>query len=451
LKPYSLRLRLLVGGALWIILALVMVGVAIVVTFSAIVYDDQQADLQVSFNRLVAGLTPEATKPVSARALTDARYQAPLGGLYWQIEDLDTDRLYRSRSLWDHRLTLPGPDGFLSLPGPGGQTVNALSRVIVVPVDYGEAKYRITVAEDRGLREAVIAQFRFDLALALTMVGLALVAAAVFQVHFGLRPLAALHDALGNVRAGSAARLPEEFPAEVLPLVAEVNALIDAQEAALTDARGQAADLAHGLKTPMAVLRATAARLRDRGESGEADGIDMLCDEMAERVDYNIALSKLRTGRFVRGAEADLNQAVRRSVSVLRKTERGEGLFWQLDIKEPISVALDPHDLMELVGVLLENAAKWARSRVDVRCFTDRDGARLEIVDDGAGVSEDQLALLGERGRRLDESRPGHGLGLAIARQIVARCGGQLGLERSGDTGGMLVRLRLPRPSAAVA
>jgi signal transduction histidine kinase len=179
------------------------------------------------------------------------------------------------------------------------------------------------------------------------------------------------------------------------------------------------------------------------GQRAEADIIRMLGEEMNERIQYQLKLSRLRIRSQSQGVQSSINDAVLRSVSVLRKTPQGEHLNWRVDLGESIEVDVDEHDLMEMIGVLLENACKWAMTRVDVVATKGGDMAKLRVDDDGGGLTDAQIASLGERGRRLDQSRPGEGLGLAIVFEIVRLNNGRLDLARS-PLGGLQVELQLP-------
>jgi len=447
--PRSLRLRLLAGAGLWIALALLVAGTAIAYMFIASVERDQQRDLAATFSRVVALIDPALSPPGLTGVLTDPRYDTPFGGLYWQVEDIAQGDIGRSRSLWDFVLqsaALPAADTgalFTTLAGPSGQTLSALVRDIRLKTVTATLALRVTIAEDRAALDATIARFGWELATALLLLGGALIAAAWLQVHLGLSPLQKLRAGIEAIRRGEGDRLEGDFPAEVMPLTAEVNELLRSQQASIDFARARAADLAHGLKTPLAVLATTADTLRSKSDPETAALVEQLAGEMADRVDYHLRLSRLRLRTRTHTLSASLGEALRRTVAVLRKTHDGEQLEWALELGEPLAVDIDDHDLVELVGVLLENAAKWARSNVHVEARRTGGMAEVRISDDGPGLSEEQIAGLGTRGRKLDESKKGSGLGVSIALDIVALNNGTLDFERS-ERGGLLITLQLP-------
>jgi signal transduction histidine kinase len=208
---------------------------------------------------------------------------------------------------------------------------------------------------------------------------------------------------------------------ELQPLVQEVNGLLEAREAMMERSRARAADLAHGLKTPLAAVHGIAERLRDKGNGAEADLLQDLSLEMSARVDYQMRLAALRVRTSAHSMQASLNAAVIRTLTVLKKTGRGEQLHWVANLSHDYWVDVHRQDLMELVGVTLEN----------------------EIIDDGPGIPPDQMQSLGQRGVRLDQSLPGTGLGLAIASEILEINHGDMQFAEAAG-GGLAVTITLP-------
>ncbi len=449
MTPRSLRLRLLGGAALWILLALIVAGIAIGWIFRANVERQVQQGLVASLNRLVAQIDPFAPVPVPEDALPDPRYATPFSGLYWQVEDIASGAAWRSRSLWDQVLaTGAGPGGggelFLTLPGPDRQALSALLREIRFATGNEQVRaFRVTLAENRALLDESINRFGIDLAIALGVLAIALIAAASLQVQLGLLPLQSVRAGIGAVRRGETPALPPDYPAEVLPLVGEVNELLAQQQASIDFARARASDLAHGLKTPLSVLQGLGTHLAEKGDAESARLVDEITAEMDDRVDYQLRLSRLRLRTKAHQLSASLNEAVDRTVAVLVRTRDGERLEWTVDVKPGLVVDIDRHDLTELVGVMLENAAKWGKSRVRIEGRAEGGLAVLGIADDGPGLSEAEIEKLGVRGQRLDESRRGSGLGIAIALEIVAINSGTVSFGRAPE-GGLSVRVALP-------
>ena len=443
----SLRLRLLVLAAASIVVALVVAGVFILSSFSAAIETERRDDLRGRLDRLTAAIDPTAVELTGPQPFGDPAYDAPLGGLYWQIKDLDTGKLVRSRSLWDDELPFAtgdqAGDTLSEAAGPDKGGVIALSRRISVEGAGATRHLSVTVAEARNRDDDPIQRFGLNLLFALCVVSLVLVLAATVQVHLGLSPLGILRRQIGDVRAGAMQRLPAANAAELEPVVGQINELLEAQEATIAFARERAADLAHGLKTPLAVLSASSERLRASGDRVNADLLQMLADQMNARIDYQLRMARLRFRTRAQGTSSSLNETVLRSVAVLRRSTTGERLSWAVDLKQELRADIDEHDLMELAGIVLENASKWAERRVLISGERRNHEVELCVEDDGAGLDDSQISQLGTRGVRLDESIPGEGIGLAIAFAVAHLNRGSLTIDRS-YLGGARVRVLLP-------
>ncbi|GGE03776.1 ATPase [Aureimonas endophytica] len=445
----SLRFRLVLGAAVWIAAALVLAGAAIAYLFTDSLERNVRADISATMSRLVALIDPDAPAgaPVLTGALPDARYETPASGIYWQVTDLGSGARTRSRSLWDHVLaTGPEDEGrrFATVDGPLGQSLLSLSLLARFPAANGERRYEVVVAQDRASLDGAIRRFGFELAVALLLLGLVLALAALLQVQLGLAPLRRLRQDVEAIRKGAAVSVGAAYPSEVLPLVGEVNELLVSQGKSMEFARARAADLAHGLKTPLAVLGTLEYELGEKGEDAIAAQIAELTREMSERIDYQMRLARLRQRTRLHSFTAPLSRIVCRAVAVLQRTQQGERCEWRVDVAEALDVDMDADDLVELVGVILENAAQWARSRISIEARVDGMTVELRIEDDGPGIAPDDLASIGERGRRLDETMPGTGLSLAIAREIVTLNQGTITFGQA-EPGGLAVAIRLPK------
>ncbi len=260
--------------------------------------------------------------------------------------------------------------------------------------------------------------------------------ATSIQVSLGLRPLDALRRGVADIRSGRRHHLPAEVPVEVRPLVEEVNALLDAQEHEIERSRSRAADLAHGLKTPLAALAADAARLRDRGETTIAQDIEAVGDAMSRHVDRELARARVRGAvRHRDGHSTALAPLVRSLIATLARTPAGMRVTFEPQIADDVQVPLDRTDLAEVLGNLLENAARHAAGRVRIRA--DRSpGRRSSSMTTAKGSCPPQWPRVLERGVRLDERGEGAGLGLAIVQDVLNAYGWQLDLAMS-DLGGL--------------
>ncbi|NVN88475.1 MAG: HAMP domain-containing histidine kinase [Rhodopseudomonas sp.] len=433
----SLRLRLIAGGAAAILIALSVAGVALTILFERHVTRTVVDDLEVHLKQLLGGIDvgPDG-RLVVARPPADPRFVDPLSGLYWQVGD-DRDQLLRSRSLWDTTLSLPidkvapGDVHHHEALGPAGARLMIAERQVTLAIGDRSVPIRAAVAVDLARVSAAGMAFARDLVVALGLLGLVLALATSVQVTLGLRPLDALRHGIADIRSGRNRRLPSGVPAEVLPLVEEVNALLEAQEREIERSRGRAADLAHGLKTPLAALAADAGRLRERGEIKLARDIEAVGDAMSRHVDRELARARLRgESRRSDAAAVELAPLVRSLVTILSRTPAGQRIGFETRIAEEIALPLDRTDLAEVLGNLLDNATRHAKSLV--RISSGPDGRSVCIEDDGDGVAPEARVAVLARGIRLDQRGEGAGLGLAIVQDVLEAYGWSLSLESSG-------------------
>jgi signal transduction histidine kinase len=449
MRQGSLRLRLLAVGAVSIILALAIAGFGLLLLFERHVERRMAAELGSHLNQLVSSLarTADGTLGIGVPP-AEPRFLQPLSGLYWQITEEGTSAVLRSRSLWDATLTVPsdvpaaGEVHQHTIPGPGGASLLAVERRITLPARLGGGTIRAEVAVDRAEVHAAGLAFASDLVPSLALLAAVLIAAAWVQVGVGLRPLDAVRRRLAQVRSGAADRLGAAFPDEVRPLAAEVDHLLDEQEKAIARARARAADLAHGLKTPLTVLGADADELRARGDTRLADEIETITAGMRRHVERELVRARIGL-RARSGTVHPVRPVVEQVVSVLRRTPQGKKLTWEIDATDGLGVRMDAQDLAEILGNLAENAAIWADGTVRIVGRRDGNAVMLRVEDDGPGVPEDRIDAVLARGGRLDETRPGTGLGLAIVGDLVEAYGGLLSLRRS-VLGGLLAEVRLP-------
>lgn len=438
----SLRLRLVVGGIVAILIALTIAGAGLTLLFERHVTRTIGDDLDIYLKQLVAGIDTDVQgKLVVSRPPADPRFADPLSGLYWQVSD-DGGQLLRSRSLWDTALNLPqdhpSPHELHHhvIPGPANARLLVSERRVLLTMSDRRVPVRVAVAADLARVSAAASQFARDLALALGLLGVVLVVATSIQVGLGLRPLDALRRGVADVRSGQRKHLPVDVPVEVKPLVEEVNSLIDAQEREIERSRSRAADLAHGLKTPLAALAADAARLRERGEQDVAQGIEAVGDAMSRHVDRELARARARgTARRRGGVSTPLKPLVNSLIATLARTPVAQRLEFKTSIAGEPSVPLDRTDLAEVLGNLLENAARHAKSQIRVGTDATK-GPAITVEDDGPGIGLVERARVLERGARLDERGEGAGLGLAIIQDVLSAYGWRLVLAGS-ELGGL--------------
>lgn len=430
----SLRLRLLLAGVVSVLAALALSAVGLTLLFEHHVERRVEAELGVYLDQIVAGLERGADGGLTmSRAPADPRFAEPLSGLYWQIRA--GDAVLRSRSLWDVELMLP-PDDLMDgavhrhhIVGPGGADLMAIERSVALPGRLGGGTMRAVVAVDTAEIAAATRAFTVDLLPYLGMIALFLIAAAYAQVAVGLRPLAAVRNRLAAIREGKARRLGQAFPDEILPLAAEVDALLEARETQVEKARARAGDLAHGLKTPLQVLGGDVERLREKGEAVIASEIEQVATAMRRHVERELARARMATGSP--NARARIADVVDRVVAVVARTPAGARLDWSVDIPAETVARIDPDDLSEALGNLVENAARHARSRVAVRTRREADWLIVTVADDGPGIPPEQMEEALQRGGQLDRSGNGAGLGLAIVHDIAEAWSGRVAIRTS--------------------
>jgi len=449
---HSLRGRLLVGTLVWIVASVALAGWGLSDLFRQHLSRQFFAELTLHMNQLTAAFNQDDAGGVAVSGLSDPRFEQPFSGLYWQVDRLAEGTgkaigLLRSRSLWDQDLATPGPaaggeaggrDLRYELEGPQGRYVTALVRTIRPP--EGQDSYRLIVAADRKILEEPIEQFGHILMLALGVLAAGLAMAAGLQVFVGLRPMVRLRRQLALVHDGHSARIQGRFPSEVQPLVDDFNAVLESNEAIVQRARTQAGNLAHALKTPLAVL-ANAA------ENQPGDFGQLVRDQTAQaqrQVAHHLAQARAVVAAQAAGAKAPLGPVIEGLLRVLRKLYQDRGLEIALDdVPARLVFRGQEQDLQEILGNVLENACKWANRRIHVGVSAGPRDVTVFIDDDGPGLRPEQRELIFQRGVRLDERRPGSGLGLSIVKDLVEVYGGDVHAEDS-PLGGLRVALRLP-------
>jgi signal transduction histidine kinase len=442
-KAGSLRLRLILGGAMTVLVALVVSWLAMTWLFERHIERRETEELTRVALNLVAGLSVDRVgEPVVSAAPADPRLQAPAGGLYWQVSTAAGS--VRSRSLWDQALKPPAAAPVETwrariAGGPFDDRILLVERR-VRPDHDGPAVLVQVASEEKALR-AARAEFGRDLAIFLGGLWVVLSAAATLQVVLGLSPLTRIRADLARLRSSPSARMANDHPREIAPLIGAINDLAQAREADLARARRRAGDLAHSLKTPLAALSAQSRRARAAGADDAAEGLDRAIEAMASALEAELARARAAAAReSAVHTRAEILAVVERLVAVVERTVEGERLMFDVEIEPSLRAPVAEDMLTELLGALIENAARFARRQVRVVGVEVEGGVRLSIGDDGRGMEEGRAEAALMRGGRLDEAGPGHGLGLAIARDLVEASAGELTLGRS-DLGGLAVSM----------
>jgi signal transduction histidine kinase len=458
----SIATRLFLSSALACIVVLTLAGLALSALYRETAETALDDQLGVYLRALVADLaTPHEDQMAEPGQLGEPQFELALSGWYWQITRLDVDppQARASRSLFASRLPRlsesqaeppPAEPSKTDLPqdgrrsgevmGPDNKPLRMLERVI----DAGEqGRYLVQVAATTQSVEGQVAQFEFDLGVTFLLLALLLVAAMALQARYGLRPLRRLRRDVIAVRRGQAERIDGAFPLEIAPLADELNLLIGANREIVERARIQVGNLAHALKTPLSVI----VNETDADPSALAQKIGEQAELMRDQLAFHLDRARAASRAGAIGASADAAPALAALARAFAKIYPAIDLA--VDCPESVSFLGEKQDFDDMAGNLIDNACKWARSeaRVSVElpsaAARERAFLRLVIDDDGPGLAPDQRAEAVRRGRRLDESKPGSGLGLSIVADLASAYGGGLELGDS-PLGGLRATLALP-------
>ncbi|MFW2828904.1 ATP-binding protein [Sphingomonas sp. ID0503] len=439
----SLTRRMIGVASLWIGLMLTGGGLGLdrILTSAITRNFDQQLDYVLTAMIASSEVGPDGEVRFN-RPLADQRFLEPNSGVYFQVSGAGYDP-FRSRSLWDRQLRVPAdrdPDVHIydSKEFPG-ETLRIEERDIVLP--GSPITWRFQVAQSREVLDEQIATLRKTLVRSFALLALGLIIMAALQASFGLWPLRKVRRAIADIRSGQASRVDIKLPREISPLVEELNDLLAHNERQAEEARTHAGNLAHALKTPLTVIM-------NEATANSADLCKTVIREattMRRQVDHHLARARAvgRRGQAQSRAEVWPSlEAVERAVARLYPEATID-----LDGARDLVVRIERQDLDEILGNLIENAAKYGGGRVFVtvqRPEDRKDQVHILVEDDGAGIPQAQRDTLFKRGARLDTGKPGTGLGLAIVRDVAEIYGGTVTLDESEDLGGLLVRLCLP-------
>jgi signal transduction histidine kinase len=454
MRTSSLAFRLFLSATAWTVVILAVAAIILSSLYRQAVERSFDRRLGVYLRTLVADVAAPDEPNERPQSLGEPLFELPLSGWYWQVTRLNATKpdVRSSRSLWDGGLphlvdfgVAGSADGTRRsyVPGPEDQRLRLLERT----VDLGEeGRYLVAVAGDS--QEIEDETRAFDQALALTFVMLAavLLLITMFQVRFGLAPLKRISESLAAIRAGRAERLAGKFPVEIEPLARETNALIDANREIVERARTHVGNLAHALKTPLSVMVNEAIA---RGDDPLAAKVREQADIMRDQVARHLERARLAARLTVVGTVTEVLPVVTALTRTMGKLHGHRGIAIDIDTTSEIRFPGERQDLEEMVGNLVDNACKWAQSRVCVEVLAERTGVPAQPVvhiivdDDGPGLSPAEREQVAHRGNRLDESKPGSGLGLSIVIELAALYGGSLTLA-TAPIGGLRAELVLP-------
>ncbi|WP_421994879.1 sensor histidine kinase [Roseococcus sp.] len=439
----SVTQRLVLLTTLWVSLGLGMIAWFVVRTDEQQIQSTADARLASLLDAVVAATSFDPSSgPILTRSLADPEFERPLSGHYWQLTGPGGVQV-TSRSLWDSRLNPPlhePPEGVRArnMEGPRGEDLRVLERDVQIDSRFGRVPISVQVAFAREGTEDEIADLRSNVILAFALLGTGLVAVVALLVVWGLRPLRRTQQELAEVRQGRRLHIDVVAPREIAPLVTEIEALIEQNRATVERARNHVGNLAHALKTPIAVLR-------NALDVGDVPGAKAQSATLERLVQHHLRRARAGALAGTAGAESAPLAVAEALGTALRRLTAARGIQIRVVGDAEARVRADSQDLTEMLGNLMENACKYGSGRVGVRVsMVDAGHVAMTVEDDGPGLGEgeDGTALL--RGVRLDEAKPGSGLGLAIVGDLASLYDGTLTLDRSARLGGLAARLELP-------
>ncbi|HET9414474.1 MAG TPA: sensor histidine kinase [Pseudolabrys sp.] len=456
MRANSLALRLFLSATAWTVIILLVTGVVLSSLYRQAVERAFDRRLGVYLRTLVADIaSPEEAGEKFPQSLGEPLFELPLSGWYWQVTRADPGKteVRSSRSLWDGGLPhlrdqgIPGSaDG--SRAGYVGGPEDQRLRLVERNVDLGdEGHYLVAVAGDAAEISDETRSFDQALIITFSILAAVLLLTTTFQVRFGLAPLKRITDGLAAIRSGSAERLSGKFPEEIAPLARETNALIETNREIVERARTHVGNLAHALKTPLSVMvnEATAHGTEPFGQK-----ILEQADIMRDQVARHLERARLAARLTVVGSVTQAAPVVTALARTMEKIHRDKNLTIDVHADEAAQFHGERPDLEEMVGNLVDNACKWASSRVAIEVVRERPDAaserqvvRVIVDDDGRGLSPSEREQVAKRGRRLDETKPGSGLGLSIVLELAGLYGGGLTFG-TAPLGGLRAELVLP-------
>jgi signal transduction histidine kinase len=458
MRVNSLALRLFLTASAWTVVILVITGIVLSTLYRQTVERAFDRRLGVYLKTLVADVAaPEESAEKFPQSLGEPLFELPLSGWYWQVTRLDGGKpeIRSSRSLWDSSLpklsdsVQPSADGVRQAyaRGPEDQRLRLAERTI----DLGDdGRFLVAIAGDATEIDEETRGFDGWLIVTFLILAIVLLLTTLFQVRFGLAPLKRISESLAAIRSGRAERLQGNFPEEIAPLARETNALIEANREIVERARTHVGNLAHALKTPLSVMMNEAvARPVDPLAAKVREQIDIMRDQVARHLER----ARLAARLTVVATVTDIAPVVIALARTMEKIHHDRAISIVVDTPQNARFQGEQQDLEEMIGNLVDNACKWAQARVNVavvpraadrsRNPTSAPTVHIIVDDDGPGLSPSQRQQVARRGQRLDETKPGSGLGLSIVNELAELYRGSLTLG-TAPLGGLRAELVLP-------
>ncbi|GLO63941.1 sensor histidine kinase [Vibrio sp. MACH09] len=431
LTKSSIRKRLFIAACIWLGSLILLAGIVIPSLVSNYLHVELQKQLQLAVDEISNGLVVDKNeKLVLSVNPTDLRYSKPYSGLYWIV--YGNGQLLRSDSLVD--TAIDTSKGLLY--GAKGEELDFLEQQVLLK---GESTaYNIVVGIEEGPMEESIKNITSILWLILLLLFIGVLLFTVVQASWSLRPLSHLQTELKLVEGGKQQALHGNYPMEVQPLVSDLNAMLFHYTELLERARHHAGNLSHSLKTPLAILNNQIAELTDDDRDKLSDTIK----QVQHHIDYHLSRTRVAGAMSILSAKSSPSKRVDAFAAAFDKLYSSRNVLLVNELAQEIEVAVDPNDLDEMLGNLIENAYKWSKSLIRVYSVQEGERVTIFVEDDGVGIDKEQLEKITQRGFRLDESAPGSGLGLNIVAEIARSYRGKLCFEKS-SIGGLKAILML--------
>jgi len=444
---HSFRLRLMTGALVWIFILTISGYFVLSEHFKDLVTDQFIDELHGHADELTGLIDVDSSGIVTLRTpMTDPLFLGD-DGYYWQVSHAEGLNL-RSPSLHEDQIILntnqtPDNDAkaFTGL-GPNGPVI-VLARML--KLNGLPTPLLVIVSADKNNLDKVLNSYNKGLIGWLALIGVGLIGSSIAQVTFGLAPLNRVRQALAAIKTGQADKLPNDLPEEVAPLAADMNSLLDANLAIVRRARVQAGNLAHSLKTPLALLMDMGVQLNAKGDTHMGPMIIEQCQRMSRQINYQMAQARATASRSSQRVAATIRPSLENIVSGISRLYSDKDISFEANGNLDVQVSCDYRDLEDMLGNLIDNAAKWTKSIISITVKTVQSEGIVEILieDDGPGLPLESRARVFEIGERLDEQAPGSGLGLAIVKDFADLYGGRVWIGDS-EFGGAAVYLILP-------
>jgi signal transduction histidine kinase len=439
LRKLPIASRMLATSLILVVLVIPVAGLLLSYNLREAVNTAFDERLESLLNVVLAGIEYDQQTDTLAlnQRLGDARFDQVFSGWYWQISD-NASRVLTSRSLWDQRLPLTaGPQlQYSTISGPNGETLRKLERDVRLP--RLPVTLHVAVAADLSEVDAALVRFEQLLWLSLVSLGILLLLGIWCQLHWGLEPLRRIRSNLQAVEKGDCERLDTDLPEELNNLATAINTVLERDRQLMSRARTAAGNLAHAIKTPVSVMMTTTEQL----PASQRETMVSELKRLNEAVRHHLARASA-AGPVVLRPRVTLSVALEPVLNGISRLAERKNIAFQKPEVPPLQLQIDAQDLQEIVGNLLENALRWATSKVVMAIYSEADNLHLSIMDDGPGMSSQSRDEALQRGGRLDEQRSGSGLGLAIVSELIQLYDGQLQLKPS-PMGGLLVTVCLP-------